>query len=119
MKCKIIQVSSYYDANGYESNAVLYPMTLDWDEVTEEEYNEIRQAVGISNQMSNEQYILISYDESYKNKIFQNVKDWHQAQKEYTEKEAKRKETERLKRESTALDRKRKQLEKLKSELGE
>jgi Na+/phosphate symporter len=114
MKCKIIRVDPSYYSDGYAESPFLYPVTLDWEEVTEKEFHKLKQAVYISNQMNRGQYVLVSYDQSYADQIFQNAKDWHQAQKEYAEKEAKRKETER-----SVLERKRKQLEKLKSELGE
>lgn len=119
-KVKIIK-STYAD-NYYESGtSIFYPCTEDWEEVDDNEYEEIKEAIYHANskRTDNHWFILIEYSEDVKLEAFKKAADFVEAQRKEKEAIEKRKADAKKKREEKALERKRKQLERLKRELEE
>lgn len=120
-KVKILKVdaSVYYD--DCEPRQLFYPVVEDWDEVTDEEYEEIRQAVYIANYNYNREYkyLLIEYTEETMHEMFKSAKTFTEKMKKEEQKRLRAAEEAKKRREEKALERKRKQLEKLKKELGD
>ena len=121
LKVKVIlSTSAYcYECEGQNS---LYPVSKDWEEVTDAEYVKIAEAVSEANRVkkfTDETYVLISYDDTTLEKMFAKASDFRKSVEERKLKDEKKKKEAADKRKVTKLERKRKQLEKLKKELNE
>lgn len=121
MKVKIIRMRKdfCYDCGGQE---FLYPVTSDWEEVSQNEYYALQQAIGRANSMikrDDDQYVLVSYSGNESAEVSDLATKWLKKFEEDRKKEEERKAKEKERRAETALKRKQKQLEKLKKELGE
>jgi hypothetical protein len=119
-KVKVIRseynLSSYDD---YHSTNILFPATEDWDEVTDVECEEIREAIRYANMSQrNGQYFLVEYSDTTVADVFKSAKAFRDKMEKDRKKEEKAREDAKRKRDEKALERKRKQLEKLKKELG-
>lgn len=116
VKVKIIKLSQYLTDSYYEEDInILFPMTLDWEEMTEQDYRKLVDAVNKANAKLNRyRYIVVSYsnDAEMKNEIFKLASDW---QKEQDRKEAayqKKLAEEKKKKEEKAAERRKKNLAK-------
>lgn len=120
-KVKIIKASSQFDYDGYYESSLFHPVAGDWEEVSDKEYGEIRDALLYANRESNRDfhYIIVEYSEKTKDEMFASASDFKEQMKKKKEKENKAREVAKQKRDEKAQERKRKQLEKLKKELGE
>ena len=121
VKVKIIK-TSYYIYDDYEQMSAIYPMTIDWEEVTVAERNEIAEAVAYANAQNKNRdfhYVLIEYHDSCREEVFTLASQFKEKMKREKELEEQKKAEAKRKREEKALERKRKQLEKLKKELGD
>ena len=120
-KVKILEVTPRIDYDGYYESSLFHPVAGDWEEVSDEEYREIWDALQYANQTSNRDshYIMVEYSEETKEKMFSSASDFKEKMKKKKEKEDKAREDAKRKRDEKAQERKRKQLEKLKKELGE
>jgi hypothetical protein len=120
-KVKVIKSTTHiYD--DYDNFSALFPVSADWEEVTCEEAERIREAVNYANmnkRNSNGVYVLIEYSEAIKEEVFKLASDFMKAEEKRRLADERRKEEAKRKREEKALERKRKQLEKLKKELEE
>jgi hypothetical protein len=120
-KVKIVKTSSYcYD---YGDNIdLIYPVSADWETVSEKTRAQMIDAIRYANILSSDGsfFILVEYsvDDATKNQVFALASDFLKKQTRDKEKEEARKEQAKRKREETALTRKKKQLEKLQKELG-
>lgn len=120
-KVKILLVTSYhcYECDG-QSN--LYPVTTDWEEVSDTEYWEMVQAISDANRMNKDdssQYILVSYSENMKAEIFAKASEFRKSIEDARAKREEEKIKVAKKKKVTALARKQKQFARLKEELGE
>jgi hypothetical protein len=119
-KVKVIRCERLIDNyDDYYTRSVFYPVAGDWQEVTAEEREQIREAVRYANRKTDASYVLIEYNENTLDEMFADAKDFMDKIRKIEKREQERREAERLKREEKAQERKRKQLEKLKKELGE
>lgn len=121
-KVKVIKAYTTSFDHYYGVDTVLYPASLDWEEVSEDELIELRSAVNAANAMRNDlsaTYILISYHENLQVEVFRLASEFKEKIKQEEEKRKEKALREKQKREEKALERKRKQLEKLKKELEE
>lgn len=120
-KVKILKATSQFDYDRYYESALFHPVAGDWEEVSDKEYNEIRDALRYANQSSSHDfhYIIVEYSEETKEEMFSSASDFKEQMKKKKEKEDKAREDAKRKRDEKAQERKRKQLEKLKKELGE
>lgn len=121
-KVKILRSESIIDSyDDYYTRSVFYPVSGDWDEVTAQEREKIREAIRYANSKRNRDgyYFMVEYSEDFTDEVFASAQDFLEKQRKAQEREERRKEEERRKKEERALERKRKQLEKLKKELGE
>lgn len=123
MKIKIMMVSGQVcDVCNESDSPLLFPVTGDWDEIPDEEYDDYRQAVMRANYKLKhweDKYILVRYDDSLAKSVFASAQEFLDDIKKREEAEEKRKKKAAEKKAATALARKRKQLEKLQKELGE
>jgi hypothetical protein len=115
LRCDLI-VDNYDD---YYTRSVFYPVAGDWQEVTAEEREQIREAIRYANRKTNASYVLIEYNENTVDEMFADAKDFMDKMRQAEKREQARREEEKRKREEKSQERKRKQLEKLKKELGE
>lgn len=123
VKVKILKIYNMIYDDYYSINqSIMYPATLDWEEIDEEQLTEVKNAIASANAMMQNNdftYVLISYNENMKDEVF-NLASEFRRKIEREEEQRKQKALEaKKKREKKALERKRKQLEKLKEELGE
>lgn len=120
-KVKIISCESYlYDWHEYENRNVFFPITSDWEEVDENEKQEIEEAIRYANSLqSKKKYYLIEYYDGIKTEVFEKASQFKKQLNKRKQDEEKRKAEAKLKKEASALNRKKKQLEKLKRELGD
>lgn len=118
-KVKIIKSSHHVDYYGDDHNS-LYPMAGDWEEVSDNEYYEMQDAVRYANNKAkNGYYFLVEYYDDLKDEVFKSASEFKEKMLKQKEREEKAREEAKKKREEKAQERKRKQLEKLKKELGE
>lgn len=120
-KVKILKATPQIDCDGYYESSLFHPVAGDWEEVSDEEYREIRDALLYANQTSNRdfRYIIVEYSEETKEEMFSSASDFKEKMKKKKEKQDRAREDAKRKRDEKAQERKRKQLEKLKKELGE
>lgn len=119
-KVKIIKVNTIYDYDEYDSQSILAPVTEDWEEISDEKYASLREAVNYANMQvrnSNSRFVLVEYTENSMDFIFKTAKEFLAGVEKKKRMEEERKEAEKKKKAEAALARKRKQLEKLKIEL--
>jgi superfamily II RNA helicase len=117
---KILKSTHHIDYDGYYQSALFHPVAGDWEEVSDDEYNDIQEAVRYANQKAHGfRYVLIEYSEDTNDQVFKAASDFKKQMKKEKEKEEKAREDAKRKRDEKAQERKRKQLEKLKKELGE
>jgi len=121
-KVKILRSESIVDSyDDYYTRSVFYPVSGDWDEVTAEEREKIREAIRYANSKRNRDghYFMVEYSEDFHDEVFAGARDFLDKQRKAQEREEKRKKEEARKKAERAQERKRKQLERLKQELGE
>ena len=119
-KVKVILASSdfCYECDGKHN---IHPISTEWEEVDDEEYDAIRSAVSYANVSMNgySKYVLVEYHDDIMSEVFRKSSEFAEkmAKKEAAEK--KRAAEAKRKRDEKARERKLKQLEKLKKELGD
>lgn len=119
-KVKVIRSDTYIDSyDDYYTRSVFYPVAGDWQEVTVEEREQIREAINYANRKSSTSYILIEYNENTLDEMFADAKDFMDKMRKAEKREQEQLKKLKREREEKAKERKRKQLEKLKKELGE
>lgn len=123
MKAKVMKLHEpvYYDYSERDLGYIA-PVTVDWEEMTEEELLEVQSALPYANNQAAKKgykYILLTYDDTTPEELFKDCAAFKKSILEHQKAEEKRKADEAAKREVKAEERKRKQLEKLKKELGE
>ena len=72
LKIKVLRSDTCYSYDDYESQKYLYPISMDWEEVTATRREEIRQAVRNANQMyrNNGYYIMVEYNANTMTEMF-------------------------------------------------
>lgn len=120
-KVKVIRGDHLVDGyDDYYTRSVFYPVAGDWQEVTAEERERIREAISYANRkVGTGFYFLIEYNENTLDEMFADAKEFADKMRKVQEKEEARRAEEKRKRDEKSAERKRKQLEKLKRELGE
>jgi hypothetical protein len=120
-KVKVIRADHVVDTyDDYYGRDVFCPVAGDWEEMTEQEIIELREALGYANRQTKDgYYFLVEYNDAMIEDIFKSAADFKEKMRKQQEREEKRKAEEKRKRDEKAQERKRKQLEKLKKELGE
>lgn len=120
-KIKIIKIYDDYDSYRDYANSIFYPVTEDWEEVTQQKISEIRDAIQYANsdyKNVDGRYVLIEYGDSLTAEVFKKASDFKIKMQKQKEKEARIQAEAKAKRDEKALSRKIRQLEKLKKELG-
>ena len=120
-KVKVLRSDTSYSYDDYDSRNLLYPVSMDWEEVTATRREEIRQAIYDANQMRRNggYYFMVEYNEETMNELFADASAFADKVRKEREREIKRKADAARVKDEKAVERKRKQLEKLKREFGE
>ena len=120
-KVKVLRSETRYGYDDYDSQCHLYPVSIDWEEVTATRREEIRQAIYNANQMnrSSGYYLMVEYNEDTMTEMFAVASAFAEKIRKEKEKAEQAKAADKAKRDAKAAERKRKQFEKLKRELGE
>lgn len=121
-KVKVIRGDRAIDTyDDYYTRSIFFPASGDWEEMNNQEYMDLQEAVRYANMQSRDgsYYFTIEYTENMIEDVFQSASDFKRKMREREKKENERKEAERRRRDEKAKERKRKQLEKLKRELGD
>lgn len=121
MKVKIIKIDqSNYGFYNDDEKVFLYPNTLEWEEVSEEEYQELTQAVFQANLMvKNGRYIVISYDDSYVEDVYQKASEFIEAEKKKAQAKKEAAEKAKADREKKKKEREIKKLKALQEKYGD
>lgn len=126
-KVKIIKAMdhiTYYD----DYASLLYPVSIDWEEVTHDEMQRIQAEVDGANHKGNNgwRYIMIVYSNYVDKEVTRLASEWKAEQEKCRQKEEARKELARKKKEEKSaerkvklLEKKIKEVEKLKKELDD
>jgi hypothetical protein len=120
-KVKVLRSVTGYSDIDYDGCNLLYPVSADWEEVTAERREEIRDAVNMANQMRRNDgyYFMVEYHEGTVSELFADASAFAEKIRKEKEREERRRADEKARRDSKAAERKRRQFEKLKEELGE
>lgn len=128
MKVKILKIADQSCCYECSSTPVLYPATEDWEEVTEEGYEELVKLVQKLNSYTyrrdmkietSDFYTLVSYEEDSIKMTYKNVSDFKKVMATAQKDRERKEELAKKKKAEAAKERKLKQLEKLKKEFGE